>query len=208
MPVFTSSGPVPPWCEMREFGIHDLRSGVSMGFEMEHPRACFICTAGAIEIESDGKRHTLTVGERFESTGAGAVRLTASCDSQFFRAAGHWKEITGAGIFTVCNGAPVHGDPPLFNEKSTPFDNHFHDSDEYWILLDGRATVVSEEKRYRVAAGDCVATGRGWHHDFLSCDDERGVRAIWFESALEGRRRVGHLYDSQHGKAEPHRERV
>jgi mannose-6-phosphate isomerase-like protein (cupin superfamily) len=208
MPVFTSKDPVPPWCEMREFGVHALRSGEQISFQTEQPRAYFICTTGSIELEPAGNRHTLTVGQQFEVTRADPVRLTATSDGEFFRAAGCWKEITGAGIFTVLNGKPAGGDPPCSSDKQTPFDNHYHDCDEYWILLQGNATVASEEKLHRVRRGVCVATGMGWHHDVLRCEDDGGIRAVWFEGTLEGRRRRGHLYDSQHGKAEPKLERV
>ena len=208
MPVFTSSDPIPTWCELREFSIHELPHGTQSTFETRHPRELFICTEGQLELEHDSVRTTLSAGERFEAGGSRPIRVRALAESGLFHATGRWTDVSGAGIFSVRNGAAAGGDPPLVNEKRTPFDNHYHDCDEYWIFLDGRATVASENRIHRVAPGTCVATGMGWHHDVLQCDDERGIRAVWFETALEGRRRAGHLYASCNGVAEPKHDRI
>jgi len=48
----------------------------------------------------------------------------------------------------------------------------------------------------------------GWHHDVLSVKDDKPIRAIWFEGTLEGQKRVGHLWEPQHGKAKPRAKRV
>lgn len=208
MPVFTSHQSPPEWCELREFGIHDVPDGECIEFPPGHARSLFICTAGALELLHAGTRIPLALGVPFELTRAVAVTIKTSGASQLVRVAGRWTQTSGAGIFTVRNGPPAAGDPPSFGGKSTPFDNHYHDCDEYWIFLDGSALVCSEGQTHRVSPGDCVATGMGWHHDVLRCERDSGIRAVWFEAALEGRRRPGHLYDSVHGPAEPQLARV
>ena len=90
--------------------------------------------------------------------------------------------------------------------KTTLFDNHFHDCDEYWILFEGRGVAYSEGRRYEVGVGDCVATGMGHHHDFPEVFEP--VRAVYFETDLEGRRRAGHLWEHTHGPAAPQPARV
>jgi len=87
-------------------------------------------------------------------------------------------------------------------------DRHFHDCDEFWIVLNGRATVSSEDKIYNVGPGDCVATGRGWQHDILRCDPATEFRAIWLETELEGQRRTGHLREPLDGPCSPCLDRV
>lgn len=70
----------------------------------------------------------------------------------------------------------------------------------------GRGTAVSEGKHYAVGPGDCVATGMGHHHGFPLVAEP--VRAVCFETALEGRKRRGHLWNHTHGPAEPRADRV
>jgi mannose-6-phosphate isomerase-like protein (cupin superfamily) len=91
-------------------------------------------------------------------------------------------------------------------EKCTDLDSHYHDCDEFWILYEGRATAVSEGKVYVVQAGDCLATGMGFHHDMPVVEEP--VRAVYFETALEGKKRRGHLWDHTHGVAVPIAARV
>ena len=97
------------------------------------------------------------------------------------------------------------GDPVPY-PKTTNFDCHYHDCDEYWILFEGSGTAVSEGNSYVVGAGDCVATGMGHHHDFP--DVAERVQAVYFETTLAGQQRVGHLWDHTHGRAQPKPERA
>jgi mannose-6-phosphate isomerase-like protein (cupin superfamily) len=90
--------------------------------------------------------------------------------------------------------------------KTTNFDSHYHDCDEYWIVLEGRGVAVSEGKSYQVGPGDCVATGMGHHHDFPQASEP--IKAVYFETTLQGQERLGHLWDHRHGPAEPALERV
>jgi mannose-6-phosphate isomerase-like protein (cupin superfamily) len=90
--------------------------------------------------------------------------------------------------------------------KTTHFDSHYHDCDEYWILFQGRGIAVSEGKMYEVREGDCVATGMGHHHDLPRVIEP--MKAVYFETTLEGQKRRGHLWNHTHGPAEPKRGRV
>jgi mannose-6-phosphate isomerase-like protein (cupin superfamily) len=90
--------------------------------------------------------------------------------------------------------------------KETNFDSHYHDCDEYWIFFKGRGVAVSEGKHYEVAAGDCVATGMGHHHDFPLVYEP--LEAVFFETTLEGQKRRGHLWEHTHGLAQPQAERI
>jgi mannose-6-phosphate isomerase-like protein (cupin superfamily) len=121
---------------------------------------------------------------------------------------GHWgDEVGGSGLFSVhtSDNPQDRGDAVTY-PKQTDFDRHYHDCDEYWILLQGRGTAVSEGKYYAVGPGDCVATGRGHHHDFPVVEEP--VHAVFLENTLEGRKRQGHLWNHTHGPAQPHPERL
>jgi len=90
--------------------------------------------------------------------------------------------------------------------KFTNFDSHYHDSDEYWIVFEGLGIAVTEDKSYKVGPGDCIATGMGHHHDFPQVFEP--IRAVYFETTLEGLGRQGHLWEHTHGPAQPKENRV
>jgi mannose-6-phosphate isomerase-like protein (cupin superfamily) len=90
--------------------------------------------------------------------------------------------------------------------KETRFDSHYHDCDEYWIVFEGRGVAVSEGRSYEVGPGDCIATGMGHHHDFPQAFEP--VRAVYFETTMEGQKRRGHLWDHTHGLAKPKADRT
>ena len=64
----------------------------------------------------------------------------------------------------TCDHPSDTGDPVAY-AKTTSIDSHYHDCDEYWIVLEGAATVVVGDRHMKVAAGDCVPIGMGHHHD-------------------------------------------
>jgi len=98
------------------------------------------------------------------------------------------------------DGRQDKGDPVDY-PKDTSFDNHYHDCDEYWIVFDGKGIAVSEGESYEVGPGDCIATGMGHHHDFPQVFEP--IRAVYFETTIEGKKRRGHLWNHRHGQAEP-----
>jgi mannose-6-phosphate isomerase-like protein (cupin superfamily) len=110
-------------------------------------------------------------------------------------------------MFTPADRAPARdkGDPVDY-PKTNGMDSHYHDCDEYWIIYKGKGQAVSEGKLYEVGPGDCIATGRGHHHDFPI--DHEPVRAVYLETDLEGKKRKGHLWEYKHGPAEACPERV
>lgn len=73
------------------------------------------------------------------------------------------------------------------------FDLHFHDADEYWIILSGRACVVSENVEYTVGPQDILCTQMGEEHDILEIL-ESPLCIFWFEDELRGLKRPGHLH--------------
>src|ERR1700760_1439172 len=112
-----------------------------------------------------------------------------------------------AGLFEVQNSdSPKDHDDPGDYVKTTNFDRHYHDCDEYWIVFAGSGLAVSEGKFYQLNPGDCLATGMGHHNDFLNVTEP--VRAVYFETTLEGQKRLGHLWNHTHGQAHPKPERI
>ena len=214
MPVFRAgSGQAPAWCELHRFDVVDLPAGAGRyDFDRAGPREKLIVGEGACTVAVGGREQAAEKGANIdlpEGEGGFSI-LEVSEDATLIRMAGDWgDEVGGSGLFSVDEAADSdrtdRGDPVPY-EKRTRFDCHFHDCDEYWILFAGSGVAVSEGKRYEVSAGDCVATGMGQHHDFPLVHEP--VRAVYFETTMEGEKRRGHLWDHTHGKAQPRAERV
>jgi len=141
-------------------------------------------------------------------TDAGIFRVrTTESSCRRLHICGRWA----AGCTTFGTFEPAGRTPP--RQKGDPFDypktndidRHFHDCDEYWFVYEGRGIAVSEGRHYGVGPGDCVATGMGHHHDFPISHEP--VKAVYFETELEGQKRGGHLWEYRHGPAEPVLER-
>jgi mannose-6-phosphate isomerase-like protein (cupin superfamily) len=163
---------------------------------------CRIKYRGLVAFYGEGANLDIVVPE-------GEFELSeARKDTTVIRMCGRWGDETGgSGIFGVKEeeNATDPGDPVDYPKKST-FDSHYHDCDEYWILFEGRGIAVSEGKSYEVGPGDCVATGMGHHHDFPRAFEP--VRAVYFETTLEGKKRRGHLVNHKHGPAQPAEGRI
>jgi mannose-6-phosphate isomerase-like protein (cupin superfamily) len=124
------------------------------------------------------------------------------------RLSGRWgADLGGCGIFRVVRqDNPVNRGDPVSYPKTTSVDVHYHDCDEYWIMLEGAGTARVGARQIPVQPGDCVTIGMGHHHDFPLVDAP--VKAVFFETTLEGAKRVGHLWNHTHGPAQPRPERI
>lgn len=211
MPLITyESRVMPGWCEMTHYEIVRLRPGDTHTFAPIGPKEKLIVGEGRCRIAYGGKAVDAEQGANLDLARAGAqFEVTAvHVDTVLVRMAGHWgDELGGSGVFfSGKSSAPEDRGDPVDYPKETDFDNHYHDCDEYWILWAGRGTVVSEGKSYEVGPGDCVATGMGHHHDFPVIAEP--VRAVYFETTLQGEKRRGHLWNHTHGPAQPQMDRV
>jgi len=72
-------------------------------------------------------------------------------------------------------------------------ERHYHDCDEIWIVLSGKARVHSGGQDYIVGTGDIVWTKMGEEHELLEII-EYPYSHIWMEWALQGLSRPGHLH--------------
>ena len=210
MPIFRSGkGNAPAWAEMTNFELIELAAGDGRTLSRQMSKEELLVCRGRVVVTAGDVECTLGEGGKLDLNGPQppAVTVRAVADALVFRAMGRWKSITSSGIFTVTTTDPPTHDTPYDYAKTTRFDNHYHDFDEYWILFEGRCRVATEGKFFDVGPGDCVATGMGWHHDVLSIEGDRPVRAVWFEGTLEGDR-LGHLWEPKHGKAQPKAGRV
>ncbi len=90
-----------------------------------------------------------------------------------------WSDVTRAGIFRI-------------STKGDRIDCHYHDCNEYWLIVKGKAKIMSEGKEYYVKPGDIVCTQAGDEHDVLEVYQD--LEAFWFEDMTPQSGRVGHLH--------------
>ncbi len=209
MPVFQSEAD-RGWCELRFYEIVELPIGASHTFERRAAKEKLIVGAGKCTITYASKTISAEEGANLdtrEGEAPFAVTETQTPTTLIYMA-GHWgDELGGSGLFSVrkSDDPRDNGDSHAY-AKETNFDRHYHDCDEYWIIFQGSGVAVSENKPYEVKKGDCVATGMGHHHDFPLVHEP--VRAVYFETTLEGQKRLGHLWNHTHNPAQPKTDRV
>jgi mannose-6-phosphate isomerase-like protein (cupin superfamily) len=172
------------------------------------PKERILVTLGAVQIRQGPRSAVLREGQ-FVDVDADTWEVRAGHrPAGFVRLSGHWgEELGGCGIFRVTNEEhPVDSGDPVAYGKTTSVDSHYHDCDEYWIVLEGAGTVFVGERHFGVGSGDCVTIGMGHHHDMPLVDSP--VKAVYFETTLEGEKRFGHLWNHTHGPAAPKLGRV
>lgn len=209
MTVFRSEDTPPAWCELRQFEIIPLARDEAVSRTPSARTERLIGTLGTVQLRR-GRRSLLIKEGQFVDIDPADGEWTAEGHAdaaQFVRLCGAWgEELAGCGIFRVRPGSgPERGDA-VFYPKNTTIDRHYHDCDEYWIVLEGTGQVVVDDRHSRVAPGDCLAIGMGHPHDFPWVVDD--VKAVFFETTLQGRKRTGHLWTRTHGPAQPVPERI
>ena len=102
-----------------------------------------------------------------------------------------WLKASAFGLFRVPKGNPAR------------FDLHYHDADEIWFIIEGRARILTEGDAYDVGPGDLVCTGMGDQHHVLVVEED--LVGFYLEGELEGLKRPGHLHRDEHGIPVPQR---
>jgi mannose-6-phosphate isomerase-like protein (cupin superfamily) len=208
VPVFRSDQAPPAWCTLRSFAIIDLENDATSSYQRAQPRERLLMTLGTIQLAHSGGSVVLKENQ-FIDLAVDAWQLKACAPrAQIVRLSGTWgDDVAGCGIFRVTNQEnPTNIGDPVEYPKTTSVDAHYHDCDEYWILLEGACTTVVGGHHIPMRAGDCVPIGMGHHHDMPSV--AAPVKAVFFETTLEGEKRVGHLWNHTHGVARPMPERI
>jgi len=194
---------LPDWCEVRRFDLIEASAFSDVTFEALGPNDVIVVTYGTgkitlsdrVMVIRDSQYLVLPPGER-KITLSGTSRPV-----QVIHFSGHWgADIYGCGTFPVSLEVRSQfvGDKVSY-PKATSFDSHYHDYDEYWVIVQGSGTVVVAEHRYFVRPGDCVPIGAGYHHDFPLVDAP--VKAAYLEVSACGQKRLGHLWNHTHGPA-------
>ena len=92
-----------------------------------------------------------------------------------------WCQVTGAGVLKAVN--------------SGHFDRHYHDCNEYWMIVHGKAKVWVDGKTHYVRDGDIVCLQAGLEHDILELYEP--IQGFFMEDALLPGGKAGHLHKSE-----------
>jgi mannose-6-phosphate isomerase-like protein (cupin superfamily) len=88
-----------------------------------------------------------------------------------------WSETTKYGINTLKAGDTVK--------------LHFHDANEYWIIIQGRGIATSEGITYQLAPGDMLLTKAGDEHSLIVTGE---MVAVYYYGVMPEGGRFGYLY--------------
>ncbi|HEY0790214.1 MAG TPA: cupin domain-containing protein [Chthoniobacterales bacterium] len=88
-----------------------------------------------------------------------------------------WSDVSKYGINTLQVGDTVK--------------LHFHDANEYWVIVKGRGTATSEGASYEVGPGDMLLTKAGDEHSLLVTEE---MIAVYLYGPMPAGGRFGYLY--------------
>jgi mannose-6-phosphate isomerase-like protein (cupin superfamily) len=96
-----------------------------------------------------------------------------------------WSEINHYGINRLAKDQEV----PL----------HYHECNEYWIIVSGRGICTTERNTYEIGPGDLVLTQEGQEHSLLVVTEE--MTAVYIYGVLPPGGKIGYLYRSKEENA-------
>lgn len=206
MPIFRCSPDrAPAWCEVESFDNVHLGAFEIVTLTRRSVSDRIVVASGFCELIERETIIKLGQGGQYQIDREGFPYEIRSLSEPaiIVRFSGHWGDTTGScGVFELRNSTtPQNDGDPVLYPRGTCFDNHYHDCDEYWLIIDGRCVAISEGRAFLLEPGDCLVTGMGHHHDIPVVIDP--ILGVYFEGTMEGRKRAGHLWEHRDGPAQP-----
>jgi mannose-6-phosphate isomerase-like protein (cupin superfamily) len=194
------TAPLPDWSDVKSFSLHDFGPERPISINVTHERARLLVTSGGCQVRQGNRSQVLREGQ-FVAVDPGEAVLVAGGPAQAVVFEGRWgDELGGCGVFRAENvAAPADRGDLVTYPKLTIIDAHYHDCQEFWVLLEGAAGVVVSGQHFEMSPGDCLPIPMGAMHDMP--DAPQSVKAVYFETTLRGRKRTGHLWQHTHGPA-------
>jgi mannose-6-phosphate isomerase-like protein (cupin superfamily) len=199
MPLYKCSDSLPEWSELDFIEIINISIGEEKFLKQKSLKEKLFIGKGSCEVMKDGNSSLMKREDFFEFAEHGKeIKIKSEEDSIVIHVGGKWSNETGScGVFKINNSQhPENIGDPVDYGRTTEFDNHFHDCDEYWIIFQGSGIAVSEGKKYVLMPGYFLATKMGDHHDLPEVYEE--IHCVWFETSLKGKKRTGHLWNHTH----------
>jgi quercetin dioxygenase-like cupin family protein len=76
-------------------------------------------------------------------------------------------------------------------EAGWTLENHYHDCDEYWYILEGKVRAQEDGEDIILGPGDILVTEAGQWHEVVEVLED--ARWVYFSTAYKGLCRPGHL---------------
>ena len=206
MPVFRcGTDPLPAWCGVDYIAIRHLPLNSTYAHAPVSERERIIAGIGDCRFNQNNQVHMLPYGTSItaEKSLSPLIFSAVNAAAALVIFGGNWQEPTGTcGAFTKTNHPnPENTGDPVDYPHKTDLDNHYHDCDEFWVIINGSCRAVSEGHFYDLKAGECLLTPQGYHHDMAEVVEK--IDAVYFETSLKGAGRQGHLWTHTHGPAKP-----
>ncbi|MDA1191753.1 MAG: cupin domain-containing protein [Candidatus Poribacteria bacterium] len=84
------------------------------------------------------------------------------------------------------------------DKASAPSDLHFHDCDEYWLIIQGKAVVRCDDEDQVMEVGDLLCAKMGEQHQIVEVLSDEPFRGVYLEGPMRGKMRGGHLHAGKH----------
>lgn len=188
----------PFWSEIEYYNIIKLNNNQKYYHRKKSEKEEIFIGRGDCDLFLDENVSKLKYGNHYTVDAESVDIISKSEQSIVIIVGGNWEtKIGNCGVFkmTWSENPKNIGDPTNY-DRNTDFDNHYHDCDEYWIIFNGTAVVMSEGNQYIISEGDCVITKMGDHHDIVNINDI--LEGVYFETTLKGKQRLGHLWEHTH----------
>lgn len=194
-----SENKFPVWSEVKRITQLSIEPNSTNEMTKSFPKYALFVISGECCIRTNGYEKIFLENDSLYSNKKNISIRASGQKTEIVMVEGDWNdEIGGSAVFKMSkHSVPRNiGDSVDYN-RINDFDNHYHDFDEYWIILKGSGLAVSEGVKFKFSAGDIIATRIGDHHDLPEVYEE--IHGIYFETSLKGQKRIGHLWNHTHG---------
>lgn len=195
-----SENKFPDWSELKKITQLSIESDSKIEIVKSFSKYALFVISGQCSIRTNGYEKIFIENDSLLSDKNNISVKTLDQKTEIVMIEGNWNDDIGdSAVFKMSKHSfPRNIGDPVDYARTNDFDNHYHDSDEYWIILKGNGLAVSEGLKYKFSDGDIIATRMGDHHDLPEVYED--IHGIYFETSLRGQKRLGHLWNHTHGE--------
>lgn len=195
-----SENKFPDWSEVKRITQLSIEPNNKTDIKKTFAKYALFVISGECNIKANGYDKIFLENDSLFSDKKNIFIQTTNTITEIVMIEGNWRnEVGGSAVFMMSkHSTPRNIGDPTDYPRTNDFDNHYHDFDEYWIILKGSGLAVSEGVKYKFSGGDIIATRMGDHHDLPEVYED--IHGIYFETSLRGQKRLGHLWNHTHGE--------
>jgi mannose-6-phosphate isomerase-like protein (cupin superfamily) len=195
-----SENKFPGWSEVKKISQLTIESNSASEITKSFSKYALFVISGECSIRTNGYEKAFLENDYLFSEIMNISIKSSNHKTEIVLVEGIWgDEIDGSAVFKMSKySTPRNIGDPVDYPSTNDFDNHYHDFDEYWIILKGSGLAVSEGVKFKFSGGDIIATRMGDHHDLPEVYED--IHGIYFETSLRGQKRLGHLWNHTHGE--------